>query len=126
MNLAAIVTSIRAAFSAAVPEIPIYLQLAPNEAQIPYAVVRMSSVDPGDGDLGSKDYLANVAFAVITGSDTACLSALDSIIGKFDRGRIDNLYSSLLSSASFDIQYTDQAAMWVAEASFSVRWTKGV
>ena len=125
MNLAAIVTSIRAAFSDAVPNVPVYLQLAPSEAQVPYAVMRVSSIDPGEGDLSEKDYSATIAFAVITSSDGDCLAALDSITETFDRGRIDGLYSSLLSSATFDIQYTDQAAMWVAEASFSVRWTTG-
>jgi hypothetical protein len=123
MNLSTVITSIRAAFIEAVPTIPVYLQLAPQEAQVPYAVMRVSSIDPGEGDTAEKDYSATVAFAVITSSDTDCLASLDSISAKFDRGRIDDLYSSLLNAASFDIQYTEQAAMWVAESSFSVRWT---
>jgi hypothetical protein len=126
MNLATVITSIRASFSEAVPNVPVYLQLAPNEAQVPYAVMRVSAIDPGDGDLSEKDYTATVAFAVVTSSDAECLAALDSISDTFDRGRVSGLYSTLLTSASFDIQYTDQAAMWVAESSFAVRWTVGV
>jgi hypothetical protein len=126
MNLATIVTALRTAFIESVPGVPVHLQLAPNDAQAPYGVMRMSSIDPGDGDLSEKDYVSSVAFAVVTTSDAACLAALDAIVNKFDRGTVGGLYLTLLSSASFDIQYTEQAAMWVAEASFSVRWTVGV
>jgi hypothetical protein len=126
MNLTAIVTSLRAAFIEAVPSVPVHLQLAPNEAQAPFGVMRMSSIDPGEGDLTEKDYVSSIAFAVVTTSDSACLAALDAIVNKFDRGTVGGLYLTLLTSSSFDIQYTEQAAMWVAEASFSVRWTVGV
>ena len=125
MNLSTIITSIRSEFSATIPNIPIYLQLAPGDVQPPYAVMRLSSIEPGEGDLAEKDYSANVAFAVITTSDTECLAALDSIGTAFDRGSINDLYSTTLSTMSFDIQYTEQAALWVAEASFSIRWTTG-
>jgi hypothetical protein len=123
MNLATIVTGLRSAFIEAVPGVPVYLQLAPPTAQVPFAVMRVSSIDPGDGDLDEKDYTATATFAIVTSSDAECLSALDRISDTFDRGRVSGLYSTLMTSASFDIQYTEQAAMWVAESSFSVRWT---
>ena len=123
MNLSAVITSIRAAFQSAVPNVPVYLQLAPQEVQVPYAVMRVSSIDPGEGDTVEKDYSATVVFAVVTSSDTDCLASLDSISAAFDCGRVANVYSTLLNAASFDIQYAEQAAMWAAEASYSVRWT---
>jgi hypothetical protein len=123
MNLSAVITSIRAAFFEAVPVAELHLQLAPQEAQVPYAVLRVGQIEKGESDTGEKDYATTMTFVVVVSSDSDCLAAIDALSDKFDQGQIDDIYSSLLGSASFDIQYTEQAAMWVAESSFSVRWT---
>jgi fructose-1,6-bisphosphatase len=86
----------------------------------------MGQIDPGEGDLADKDYVSTITFAIMTTSDSACLAALEAVVDEFDRGSVSGLYSTRLTSSSFDIQYTEQAAMWIAEASFSIRWTIGV
>lgn len=124
MNLATVINSIRSKWAETVG-IELHLDKAPNDAQIPYAVMTFGQISAGgNDDTGTKEYEATPSFSVFVADDTDAINALDAIDGLFNFGNLDYVYSSLFVNGQFSWAYTDQAAFWVAEYSCSIRWTK--
>lgn len=124
MNLTGVIREIRAQWASAMPSTPLYLQLAPETAQPPYAVARLDAISLGDGDTATQDYETTLTFVAFFTSDIECFEAIDAINEAFDRSDLTTIYFSMLNSASFDLDYTEQAALWAASLSFSIRWTR--
>ena len=124
MNIQSVIEGIRSQWAANLPDVPLYLQLAPDTAQVPYAVANVGTVNPADYTTGDRDYETAVTFVCYSAGDTECLARMDRIAAAFDRAKYDGPYLSALNSATFDINYTDQAALWSSEMTFSIRWNR--
>ena len=122
MNLQTIITDIRTRWNSVSPSTPLYLQLAPDTAQVHFAVLRMGDITAGEGDLTERDYAATARFIAYCGSDVAALGLVDSIVSAFDRNVTASLYSMQFESAAFDLEYTDTGSLWSVSVSFSLRW----
>lgn len=122
MSLINVIKDIQAKWNSVSPSMPLHLQMAPEDAQINYAVMRFGTITPGEGDLSSKDYTAAVTFVAYASGDVQAVELVDAMLATFDRGDLNVCYSSLLESAEFNFEYTDTGAMWSAAASFSLRW----
>jgi hypothetical protein len=124
MNLAMVIGSIRSAWAEDVG-IELHLENAPNDAQIPYAVMVLGQISAGvNEDTGTKEYEATPAFTVFVADDTEAINAMDAMDTTLARGRLDYVYSSQFVSGQISFAYSDQASFWVAESSYSIRWTK--
>jgi hypothetical protein len=126
MNITNVISSVRSAWAASLPSIPLHLQLGPENARPPFAVMRVGTISPGEGDLTERDYETSLTLVTFTTNDAACLAAMDIIDDTFDRGRMAGIYVSTLGAATFDLNYTDNAALWSSEISYSLRWTKSI
>lgn len=124
MNLATVIGSIRSEWAANVG-IPLHFQTAPPDAQIPYAVMVLGQIDDGgNGDTSTQEFETTVQFAAFVADDPEAIGAMDAMNDTFGRGRVANVYSSQYVTGQLTFQYTDQAAFWLAESSYSIRWTK--
>lgn len=127
MNLASVIQSFRAAWTEGVPSVNLYLQLAPESTQVPFAVSRFGAISVADPVLSERDFEASVSIVAYTSTDTELFPLIDMIVNTFDRTRYAGaVYSSLLQSVSFDVNYTDQGAFWSAEMSFALRWSQEI
>ena len=126
MNLSTVINTIRSTWVAALPDVPLHLQLAPEQAKPPYAVFRIGTISPGEGDLADRDYETTAQMIVFTNTDSDCLATMDTIADTFDRGRMNDVYLTFINSATFDLNYADNASLWSAEFSVLLRWTKPV
>lgn len=124
MNLVAIILAIRTQWASAFSDTPLYLQVGPENIQVPYCVMNFGTINPGDYTTEDFDYEASITFVCYSASDTECLSRMDRIAAAFDKAKFAGPYYSALTSASFDINYTDQAALWSSEMQFSIRWNR--
>jgi hypothetical protein len=125
MNLANVVISLRSAWSANVANVPLYLQLAPEDASPPFAVLRMGTISKGEDTLGEREFSTGVTMTILTTSDTECLAKMDTVVTTFDRSSIANTTLMILDSTSFDLNYTEAATLWQSDSTFSLRWTTG-
>jgi hypothetical protein len=123
MKLGTVIAAIRTEWAKSIGT-TLHLQLAPESAQVPYAVLRIGAISPGEGDTATKDYETTIQLIAFYGTDAEAVTAIDAMSDTFDRGRFDGVYSSLLTSATLDLQYTDAAALWTVETAFSIRWTQ--
>ena len=124
MNLSTVITSIRSKWAASLG-MPLHFMTAPPDAQIPYAVMVLGQIgDGGNGDTSTQEFESTIQFAAFVADDTEAIAAMDSMNDAFGRGRLDSIYSCQYVNGQVSFQYTDQAAFWLSEASFSIRWTK--
>lgn len=124
MNITQVIAAIRAQWAANLPDVPLHLQIGPESAQVPYAVMRVGEISPADLTTEDHDYETSVTFICYSASDTECLARMDRISASFDGVRFGPVYSSNGLPAQFDLNYADQAALWSSEMSFSIRWNR--
>lgn len=122
MRIQSIIAGIRAQWAANLAEIPLYLQLAPENAQVPYCVMNFGSIQSDESTIPDFDYSATITFICYSGNDADCLARMDRIRAAFDWARYAGPYYSAMNSATFDVQYTDPGALWSSEMQFSIRW----
>jgi hypothetical protein len=123
MQLSNRITAIKTAWAAAIPTVPLYYQLAPENTLCPFAVLRIGPVTPGEQDITNKDWEATATIVAYETTDTAILTLNDSIVNLFERGSISGFYSSTVQSAEVDFNYGDQMAVWSSAVSVSLLWT---
>ena len=124
MNIQAIIAGVRAQWAANLPDVPLYLQVGKESAQVPFCVMNFGTINPADTTLADRDYEAGITFVCYSATDTECLARMDRIAAAFDRTTFAGPYYSAMTSATFDINYTDQAALWSSEMQFSIRWNR--
>lgn len=124
MNITQVIAAIRAQWASKLPSVPLHLQIGPENAQVPYAVMNFGTISPADLTNQDRDYEVSITFICYSANDTECLARMDTISAAFDGVRFGVVYSSNLSSAQFDFNYTDPAALWSSEMSFSIRWNR--
>lgn len=124
MNIQSVIAAIRAQWAANMPEVPLHLQIGSEAAQVPYCVMNVGTISPAELTTGDRDYEVSVTFVCYSATDTECLARMDRISAAFDGVRFGVIYHSALASCSFDINFTDAAALWSSEMSFSIRWNR--
>lgn len=124
MNITQVIAAIRAQWAAYLPGVPLHLQIGPENAQVPYCVMNFGTISPADLTNQDRDYEVSITVVCYSATDTECLARMDAISAAFDGVRFGAVYSSNLSSAQFDFNYTDPAALWSSEMSFSIRWNR--
>lgn len=125
MRLTDVVAALRDQWKTHAP-CELHLQLAPENAQIPYAVVRFGTIEGGDGTTGENEFSVPVAIYVMTATDRQCLETIDKVHAMFDRARMAGIWYSRFNTAAFDLNYTEAASLWSAELNFTIRWTKEI
>jgi hypothetical protein len=124
LNIQSVIESIHAQWAANLAETPLYFQVATEGVQVPYCVVNAGTITPADPTISDFDYEIGITFICYSSSDTECLSRMDRIAAAFDRTAFGVVYSSVMTSASLDINFTDPGALWSSEMSFSIRWNR--
>lgn len=103
--------------------IPAYFQLAPLNVPLPYAVIDLQTVEQVRSATKTTNWQASINLTIYTGSDTDCLSFLDSCVSVIDRAQNASWYFCRIGSVSVSANYLDKSATWAAAAAITLQWT---
>lgn len=100
-----------------------YLQLAPINTVLPYAVIEIQSVEQSNSVTKGFNWQASINVTLYATSDTDCLAILDSCVTAINRAQSDSWYYAQVGSVSVSANYLDKSATWAAAAAVTLQWT---
>jgi hypothetical protein len=123
MNLSARITAIKAAWTAAIPAIPLNLHLSAQKDTIPSAVLIVTGIDQFQSTTTKTGWRASMQFKVDVSSDTEALSVLDSIVATFNRSSSVYWHYMTTDNAAIQANYQAHGSLWSIEVTLTVEWT---
>jgi hypothetical protein len=126
MKINSLIQNIRAGFATALPGLNLYWQLAPDDADIPYCVMRIGSISAGEHALGEREWIVTATFYLFDVTDDRITTHVDRLTAAFDQSQIPNIFMALIQSAEIDMNYTTQGTFWQAKIDLSFHYTQTI
>lgn len=123
MEITSRILELRRLWATAFAGMPLYLQLGPPDASVPYAVLSILTVDQNGSTTNRPTWAANLRITAYVAKDADALSMIDTATQVFDRAKSNFWHFIRINSANVQAMHTERGTSWIVEISLNVAWS---